>query len=42
MAVNPATGNVYFSVARGKGPEAPAVILKLDRKGELSEFSLRT
>jgi hypothetical protein len=41
MAVNPASGNVYFSIGRGRGPEAPPVILKLDRKGEFSEVSLK-
>jgi len=41
MVVNPASGNVFFSVARGRGPEAPPVILKLDRKGEFSEVSLK-
>jgi len=41
MAVNPASGNVYFSVARGRGPDAPAVVLKLDRKGELTEVPLK-
>jgi hypothetical protein len=41
MAVNPTSGNVYFSVGRGKGPEATPVILKLDRKGDLTEFSLK-
>jgi hypothetical protein len=41
MAVNPASGNVYFSVARGRGPEAPPVILKLDRQGEFTELSLK-
>jgi len=25
MAVNPASGNVFFSVGRGRGPDAPAV-----------------
>jgi len=41
MVVNPASGNVYFSIGRGRGPEAPPVILKLDRKGEFSELSLK-
>src|SRR5436190_12699612 len=41
MAVNPASGNVFFSIGRGRGPEATPVILKLDRKGEFSELSLK-
>jgi len=41
MVVNPASGNVYFSIGRGRGPEATPVILKLDRKGEFSELSLK-
>jgi hypothetical protein len=41
MAVNPASGNVYFSIGRGRGPGATPVILKLDRKGEFSELSLK-
>src|SRR5262245_32334222 len=41
MAVNPTSGNVYFSVGRGRGPQATPVILKLDRKGDLTEFSLK-
>jgi len=36
LAVNPVSRNIYFSVARGTTP----VILKLDRKGNLSELSL--
>lgn len=41
MAVNPTSGNVFFSVGRGRGPQATPVILKLDRKGDLTEFSLK-
>jgi hypothetical protein len=41
MAVNPASGNVYLSVARGRGPDASPVILKVDSKGKLSEVSLK-
>jgi hypothetical protein len=41
MAVNPASGNVYFSVGRGRGPEAPPVLLRLDRKGDLTEVPLK-
>jgi hypothetical protein len=41
LAVNPASGNTYLSVARGTGAKAAAVILKVDRKGNLSELSLQ-
>ncbi len=41
MKVNPASGNIYFSVARGKGPEATPVIVKLDRGGKLSVVELK-
>ncbi len=40
MAVNPASGSIYFSVSRGRGPDAQAVIFKADAKGELTEFDL--
>jgi len=39
-AVNPISKNVYLSVSRGRGPDAAAVILKLDRAGKLSVLSL--
>ena len=41
MAVNPTSGNIYFSVGRGRGPQATPVVLRLDRKGDLTEFSLK-
>jgi hypothetical protein len=41
MAVNPASGNVFFSVSRGTGPDAAPVILKLDSSGKFSEVSLK-
>ncbi|MFQ3578272.1 MAG: hypothetical protein SNJ52_04605 [Verrucomicrobiia bacterium] len=41
LAVNPISGNAYLSVARGTGAKAAAVILKVDRKGNLSELSLQ-
>jgi hypothetical protein len=40
-AVNPISGTTYLSVARGKGPDAKAVLLKVDRAGKLSEFALK-
>lgn len=41
LAVNPASGNVYLSVSRGRGPDAAPVILKVDPSGNLSEFALK-
>ncbi len=40
LAVNPISGNTYLSVARGTGPRAIPVLLKVTREGKLSEFSL--
>jgi len=40
LAVNPVSGNTYLSVARGKGPKAAAVVVKVGRDGKLSELSL--
>jgi len=41
VKVNPASGNVYMAVTRGKGPGAAPVILRLDRTGKLAEFALK-
>lgn len=40
LAVNPVSNRVYLSVARGKGPDALPVILKVTDAGELAEVSL--
>jgi hypothetical protein len=40
MAVNPASGAVYLSVSRGRGPDAPAVLVRIDESGELKAVSL--
>jgi hypothetical protein len=40
MAVNPLSGITYFSVARGTGPDAKAVIVRVDRAGKISELPL--
>jgi hypothetical protein len=40
-AVNPLSGNTYLSVARGKGPNATAVLLRVDRAGKISEFAVK-
>jgi hypothetical protein len=39
-AVNPASKNVYLSVSRGRGPDAAAVILRVDGEGKISEVAL--
>lgn len=41
LAVNPLSGNVYLSVARGRGPDAVAVVLRVDPSGEISEVALK-
>lgn len=42
VKVNPASGNVFVSVTRGKGPSATPVVLKLDRAtGAMTEVSLK-
>jgi hypothetical protein len=41
LAVNPLSGNTYLSVARGTGPSAMPVLVKVDRTGKVSEFSLK-
>jgi hypothetical protein len=40
VAVNPASGKVYLSVSRGRGPDAAPVILRVGSDGKLSELSL--
>lgn len=40
MAVNPTSGNIYFSVSRGRGPDATPILFRANAKGELSEFNL--
>jgi hypothetical protein len=41
LAVNPISGNTYLSVARGAGPQAAAVIVRVDRTGKPSQFELK-
>lgn len=41
VSVNPASGNVYLSVARGTGPDASPVLFKVDGSGSISEVSLK-
>jgi hypothetical protein len=40
LAVNPRSGNVYVSVARGRGPDAIPVIVRVNPDGKLDELSL--
>jgi hypothetical protein len=39
-AVSPVSKNVYMSVSRGRGPDAAAVILRVDAAGNFSEVPL--
>jgi hypothetical protein len=41
LRVNPASGNAYLSVARGSGPDAAGVIVKVHRTGKVDEFPLK-
>jgi hypothetical protein len=40
MAVNPISGNAYLGVSRGRGPDAPAVIVKVDRSEKVEVMPL--
>ncbi len=40
MAVNPETGSTYLSVSRGTGPDAAAVVVRVDSMGKLAAFPL--
>lgn len=40
LAVNPISKKGYFSVSRGRGPEAIPVILRVDKSGKIEELSL--
>jgi hypothetical protein len=41
LAVNPASGNAYLSVSRGKGPDAKPALVKVDQKGKLDVLDLK-
>src|SRR5581483_7010025 len=41
IAVNPLSGNTYLSVSRGTGPGAAPALVKVERSGKVSEFSLK-
>lgn len=40
IAVNPASGRVYVSLSRGRGPDAIPVLMTVGGDGELNEFPL--
>lgn len=40
VAVNPASGNVYLSVSRGRGAGAAPALIRVDSAGKLSEVKL--
>ncbi len=40
MAVNPASGKAYLSVARGRGPAATPVLVRVDRSGVVEVVSV--
>jgi len=40
VKVNPASGNIYLAITRGKGKEAMPVIVKLDREGKMTDVDL--
>jgi len=40
MAVNPASRSVYLAVARGRGPDAAAVIIRVKSSGEIEAVNL--
>jgi hypothetical protein len=42
LSVNPASGIVYLSVSRGKGPSAVPVIVTVDGGGKIAELSLKS
>lgn len=41
VIVNPASGAVFLSVSRGRGPKGAPVILRISPSGKLAEFSLK-
>ena len=40
LAINPLSGNIYLSVARGRGPDATPVLMRLNADGKLDEVAL--
>lgn len=42
LAVNPASGKAYLTVARGKGPDAAPVLVRVDRSGKAEVVALES
>jgi len=42
LAVNPISKKMYLSVSRGRGPTATPVIVRVDSKGKIEQFSLES
>jgi hypothetical protein len=42
LAVNPRSGNVYLAVARGRGPEAAPLLVRVKPDGKIEEVSLES
>ena len=40
LAVNPRSGNVYLSVARGRGPDATPLVVRVNAEGKVEEVPL--
>lgn len=40
LAVNPTSGNIYFSVSRGRGPGATPILFRTNDAGAIEEFKL--
>jgi hypothetical protein len=40
LAVNPRSGNVYFSVSRGRGPDATPLLVRVNAEGKVEEVPL--
>src|SRR5262249_27289048 len=41
MRVNPASGNIYLSVSRGRGPDAAPVIVRINAAGKMEQLPLK-
>lgn len=41
MVANPATGNVFLSVSRGRGPQAMPAVLRVSPDGQISDVALK-
>jgi hypothetical protein len=41
LAVNPASGNAYLSITRGRGPDAIGVLLRVNRETKIEEVPLK-